>query len=49
MTGEINPKQYWKKDVSCLPRLKNFINKTLPENQKNSVPHSEYLLHVDTL
>ena len=49
MTDKINPKEYWKKDVSCLPRFKNFVNKTLPENQNNSVPHSEYLLHIDTL
>ena len=49
MTGEINSKEYWKKDESCIPRLKNFVNNTLPQNQGNSVPHGEYLSHMYTL
>ena len=49
MTDKINPKEYWKKDVSCVPRLKNFVYNTLPDNQKNSVPHNEYLSHIYTL
>ena len=49
MTDKINPKEYWKKDVSCVPRLKNFVYNTLPDNQKNSVPHNEYLSHTYTL
>ena len=49
MTDKINPKEYWKKDVSCVPRLKNFVYNTLPDNQKSSVPHNEYLSHIYTL
>ena len=49
MTGKINSKEYWKKDESCIPRLRNFVNNTLPLNQGNSVPHGEYLSHMYTL
>ena len=49
MTGKINSKEYWKKDESCIPRLRNFVNNTLPLNQGNSVPHGEYLSHIYTL
>ena len=49
MTGKINSKEYWKKDESCLPRFKNFVNNTLPLNQGRSVPHYEYLSHIYTL
>ena len=49
MTGKINPKEYWKKDESCIPRFKNFVNTTLPANQGNSVPHGEYISHIYTL
>ena len=49
MTGKINSKEYWKKDESCVPRLKNFVNNTLPLNQGNSVAHGEYLSHMYTL
>ena len=49
MIDKINSKEYWKSDASCVPRFKNFIQNTLPENQKNSVPQSEYLLYTDTL
>tara|TARA_B100000579_G_scaffold354596_1_gene309658 strand:- start:1230 stop:2717 length:1488 start_codon:yes stop_codon:yes gene_type:complete len=49
MTDKINSKEYWKKDDSCIPRLRNFVNNTLPANQGNSVPHGEYISHIYTL
>lgn len=49
MTDKINSKEYWKKDDSCIPRLRNFVNHTLPANQGNSVPHGEYISHIYTL
>ena len=49
MTGKINSKEYWKKDESCLPRFKNFVNNTLPANRVNSIPHDEYLSHIYSL
>ena len=49
MTDKINSKEYWKKDDSCIPRFRNFVNNTLPANQGNSVPHGEYISHIYTL
>ena len=46
---KINSKEYWKKDESCLPRFKNFVNNTLPANRVNSIPHDEYLSHIYAL
>ena len=49
MTTEINPKEYWKKDETALPRYENFLNNVLPDNQANSVIQSEYINHIDSL
>ena len=49
MTTEINPKEYWKKDETALPRYENFLNHVLPDNQANSVIQSEYINHIDSL
>ena len=49
MTEKINPKEYWKKDSSVIPRFHNFVNNDLRENQANSVIQSQYISHLDTL
>jgi tryptophan halogenase len=49
MTEKINPKEYWKKDSSVIPRFLNFVNNDLRENQENSVIQSQYISHLDTL
>ena len=50
MTNDINPKEYWKTDQSIIPRLTNYIENTLPENQSNSIVQSLYLSEtIDTL
>ena len=49
MTTKINPKEYWKKDETALPRYENFLNNVLPDNQANSVIQSEYINHIDSL
>ena len=49
MTDKINSKEYWKTDTTVVPRLVNFIENTLVENQVNSVSQSQYITHLDTL
>ena len=50
MTNDINPKEYWKTDQSIIPRLTNYIENTLPQNQADSVVQSLYLSEtIDTL
>ncbi len=49
MTDKINSKEYWKKDLTVVPRFLNFVNNDLRENQANSVIQSQYITHLDTL